>query len=73
MLRQTIQDLKEKMKSEGDAEFVRRLYLDVLGRVPVKAEVEKFMKDAAPEKRQRLIEDLLKLKKDQPPAPARKQ
>jgi hypothetical protein len=68
MLRQAIQELKEKMKSEGDAEFVRRLYLDLLGRVPMKPEIEKFMKDTTAEKRQRLIEDLLKLKKDQAPA-----
>jgi hypothetical protein len=67
MLRQAIQELKDKMKSEGDAEFVRRLYLDLLGRAPMKAEIEKFMKDTTAEKRQRLIEDLLKMKKDNPP------
>jgi beta-lactamase regulating signal transducer with metallopeptidase domain len=77
MLRQTIQDLKDKMKSEGDAEFVRRLYLDLLGRAPMTPEIEKFMRDTTAEKRQRLIEDLLKMKKDsppkyQPPAPADK-
>ncbi len=42
-----------------DAEFVRRLYLDLLGRIPRVAEVRRFLDDADPDKRTALIDDLL--------------
>lgn len=42
-----------------DAEFVRRLYLDLLGRIPRVAEVRRFLDDADPDKRTTLIDDLL--------------
>ncbi len=42
-----------------DAEFVRRVYLDVAGRVPPVAEVRKFLADPSPDKRARLVEKLL--------------
>jgi hypothetical protein len=42
-----------------DAEFVRRLYLDLTGRIPSVAQVRRFLKDPAPDKRQRLIDQLL--------------
>ena len=42
-----------------DAEFVRRAYLDLVGRIPSVAEVRTFLDDKAPDKRQRLVEKLL--------------
>jgi hypothetical protein len=42
-----------------DAEFIRRAYLDIAGKVPPVAEVRRFLKDTSPDKRQKLIEDLL--------------
>jgi hypothetical protein len=43
-----------------DAEFMRRAYLDAAGILPRPAEVERFLKDPSPEKRNRLIDDLMK-------------
>lgn len=42
-----------------DDEFLRRSYLDVLGRLPGKEEVTAFLNDAAADKRSRLIDTLL--------------
>jgi hypothetical protein len=42
-----------------DAEFVRRVYLDVAGRIPRISEVRAFLDDRSPDKRARLIERLL--------------
>lgn len=42
-----------------DATFVRRAYLDVCGRLPTPAEVQGYVDDAAPDKRDRLIDRLL--------------
>lgn len=44
----------------GDAEFMRRAYLDAAGILPKPAEVEKFLGDNAPDKRARLIDSLMK-------------
>jgi Protein of unknown function (DUF1549)/Protein of unknown function (DUF1553)/Bacterial Ig-like domain (group 2) len=43
-----------------DAEFMRRVYLDAAGILPRPAEVERFLKDPSPEKRNRLIDELMK-------------
>lgn len=43
----------------SDAEFVRRVHLDVIGLLPSVAETQAFLADAAPDKRARLIEQLL--------------
>lgn len=43
----------------GDAEFVRRVYLDVIGVLPSVAETEAFLADTTPDKRARLIDALL--------------
>jgi hypothetical protein len=43
-----------------DDEFVRRVYLDLIGRIPSVSEVRRFLKDPASDKRERLIEELLK-------------
>jgi hypothetical protein len=43
----------------GDAEFIRRAYLDAAGILPTPEEVQKFLADRAPDKRARLIDTLL--------------
>jgi hypothetical protein len=43
----------------GDREWIRRAYLDTLGILPTPAETEKFVADAAPDKRAKLIDSLL--------------
>jgi hypothetical protein len=42
-----------------DAEFLRRAFLDLAGRVPSVAEARRFLQDRQPDKRARLIEQLL--------------
>ena len=42
-----------------DAEFIRRAYLDAAGILPTPDEVKKFLADAAPDKRAKLIDALL--------------
>jgi hypothetical protein len=44
----------------ADAEFVRRVYLDLAGRIPHVSEVHKFLDDKATDKRRALVEELLK-------------
>jgi hypothetical protein len=44
----------------GDDEFLRRVYLDALGVLPTPDEARAFHKDTRPDKRARLIDDLLK-------------
>jgi hypothetical protein len=43
----------------SDAEFHRRVYLDLGGRIPTGAEVRAFLADKAPERRTKLVEALL--------------
>ncbi len=43
-----------------DSEFVRRVYLDTLGMLPTADEARRFVNDTHPEKRARLIDELLK-------------
>jgi hypothetical protein len=44
----------------GDAEFLRRAYLDIAGVIPSLDEAERFLKDGGSSKRERLVETLLK-------------
>jgi hypothetical protein len=46
----------------GDDEFVRRVYLDVVGILPTRAEYEKFATDTDPKKREKLVDELLNRK-----------
>ena len=43
----------------SDNEFVRRIYLDVIGVLPTLAEQQEFLADQSPERRQQLIDRLL--------------
>jgi hypothetical protein len=42
-----------------DAEFLRRVYLDVIGTLPTPAEARRFLDDQRPDRRARLVEELL--------------
>ena len=42
-----------------DGQWCRRVFLDVIGRIPTVTEVEKFVQDKAPDKKKRLVESLL--------------
>lgn len=42
-----------------DSRFMRRLYLDVIGRIPTYEEVTTFLNNTAPDKREKLINTLL--------------
>lgn len=42
-----------------DAELLRRIYLDVLGRIPTADEASRYLDDAAEDKHHRLIDELL--------------
>jgi hypothetical protein len=44
----------------SDAEFIRRAYLDAAGILPTPSDVDRFLKDSSPEKRNRLIDELIK-------------
>ncbi len=44
----------------GDAEFIRRAYLDAAGILPTPAEVEQFVSDKSPDKRDKLIDAIMK-------------
>lgn len=43
----------------NDSEYVRRAFLDLIGRIPSTAEVRAFLDDQTPDKRQYLVEELL--------------
>src|SRR5438105_920829 len=42
-----------------DAEFLRRVYLDLVGKIPTAAEALAFLDDRGPDKRERLVDRLL--------------
>ena len=42
-----------------DSTFLRRAYLDVIGRLPTAAEAKAFLDDASPDRRERLVDRLL--------------
>src|SRR5262249_21362218 len=59
--------LDERLKQNGvaaapradDAEFLRRVMLDLAGRIPLTSEVHEFLDNPKPTKRQELVERLL--------------
>lgn len=46
-------------EAASDATFLRRVHLDIIGRLPTPAETRAFLKDQQPDKRARLIDALL--------------
>ncbi len=50
---------KQAAPSASDAEFLRRITLDLTGTIPSAADARAFLKDSAPDKRARLIDRLL--------------
>jgi Protein of unknown function (DUF1549)/Protein of unknown function (DUF1553) len=46
-------------EAAGDAEFFRRVHLDLAGCIPAAADVRSFLADARPDKRRRCVDDLL--------------
>ncbi|HTK78763.1 MAG TPA: DUF1549 domain-containing protein, partial [Gemmataceae bacterium] len=61
------QQIEARLQSEGvrpaeladDAEFVRRIYLDLHGVVPTLDQVQRFLADSQPDKRARLVDSLI--------------
>jgi hypothetical protein len=61
------QHLKKQWTTQGispaaaadDRSFVRRIYLDLAGRIPTLAELQAFLADARPEKRAAIIDQLI--------------
>jgi hypothetical protein len=49
----------EALEPASDEVFVRRIYLDVIGRIPTLRETTEFLKDPAADKRTKLIDALL--------------
>ena len=49
----------ETPAAADDVTFVRRLYLDTIGLLPTPQEVDAFVKDSAPERRTRLVKQVL--------------
>jgi hypothetical protein len=49
----------EPVPLASDAEFLRRVYLDVAGRIPSVAEARAFLEDKRPDKRSRQVDQLL--------------
>lgn len=45
--------------ASADTEFLRRIYVDLTGRIPTPEAAEAFLADSAPDKRAKLIEQLL--------------
>ena len=58
-----LEDLNQKKikpaRLSSDSVFLRRVFLDVTGRIPTIDETRKFLKDSSPDKRSRLIDELL--------------
>jgi len=52
-------DGQQAAPRSSDADFVRRIYLDLAGRIPTAAECRRFLEDTSPDKRAKLIDRLL--------------
>ena len=47
------------LPAADDARWMRRLYLDAIGRIPTYAEAKAFLDSSAPDKREKLVDELL--------------
>ncbi|MGL4423872.1 MAG: DUF1549 and DUF1553 domain-containing protein [Gemmataceae bacterium] len=56
-------DKEERAPRSGDAEFLRRVSLDITGVIPTADRARKFLADTTPNKRELLIDELLASKK----------
>lgn len=43
----------------GDHKFLRRVYIDIIGRIPTGEEARQFLANPSPDKREQLVDDLL--------------
>jgi hypothetical protein len=60
MIKAKLQDLKITPAGPSDSsEFLRRVSLDITGTIPSLEQVEKFLKDPSPDKREKLVDELL--------------
>lgn len=50
----------EPAPAADDAEFLRRVYLDVIGKIPSVTEVEQFLLDTSADKRTQVVDELLR-------------
>jgi hypothetical protein len=53
-------DKVEPAPTADDAEFLRRVYLDVIGKIPSVAELQEFLADSSADKRARTVDSLLR-------------
>ncbi len=59
LLKSIPKDQLSAVATSTDAEFLRRIYLDLLGTIPTSQEARAFLSDTTPSKRSRLIDQLL--------------
>lgn len=60
LIEQTWEEFSLKPSQDAtDGEWCRRIYLDVIGRIPTVAELDEFTKDKSSDKKARLVEKLL--------------
>jgi RNA polymerase sigma factor (sigma-70 family) len=52
--------LPKKSSRDDDAQFLRRLFIDVLGRTPTAVETSYFLKDTDPQKYRRIVEQIVR-------------
>ena len=52
-------ETRSNRRPADDDEFLRRVYLDLVGKIPTAAEARDFLDDQTPDKRSRLVENLL--------------
>src|SRR5262249_58605783 len=46
-------------EAADDAEYLRRVYLDIIGTLPTPDEARRFLNDKQPDRRARLVDELL--------------
>src|SRR5262245_198409 len=60
LVKAKLQDLQLAAAGPADSsEFLRRVSLDITGTIPTLEQVEKFLRDPAPDKRAKLVDELL--------------